>query len=660
MQTFAQNLWTNQKERGIEWIPTQLAHQDHIEMSGKKIAAVIRYGVNELGQFSLNRSVIWPMLRTIPNNTHASLMNRFSLDVADMITVNGLNIEQDQVCAIHINGYLGIRKSYRVGVKNIGAAKQKINAPIIEMEQLIYPSTTLPVLCEKYIIHNISDKPVVLSVPEVDIHNFSEASKGVSGAYRFQTSTSGTGTVQLQPDERYTFYLGIQANEKSSSQVVIDFEKEWLARTQLVAQISEHLSLSTPDEDINQMFRFAKVRAAESIYATQQGLMHGPGGESYYAAIWANDQAEYINPLSPFLGYPTIDSSAINSFRHFARFMNDNHQPIPSSIVAEGLDIWNGAGDRGDAAMIAYGASRYALARSDKKEATELWGLISWCLDYCQYKLNEQGVVSSDTDELEGRFPAGTANLSTSTLYYDALLSAVFLGQELGKDKKQLQLYKNKAAALKLAIEKYFGHEVSGFDTYQYYEGNDVLRSWICMPLTVDIFDRKEQTIAALLSPKLFTKNGLLTQENSETFWDRSTLYALRGIFRAGAIEEGIKYLKYYSSTRLLGDHVPYAIEAWPEGGQRHLAAESGLYCRIITEGLFGMRPTGFKSFDLTINMPQDWEHMTLENIGAFGGQISIEVKRGKANQLVIKVKKGNQVLRFTKSNHQKISVKLS
>lgn len=24
--------------------------------------------------------------------------------------------------------------------------------------------------------------------------------------------------------------------------------------------------------------------------------MHGPGGESYYAAIWANDQAEYINP----------------------------------------------------------------------------------------------------------------------------------------------------------------------------------------------------------------------------------------------------------------------------------------------------------------------------------------------------------------------------
>ena len=33
--------------------------------------------------------------------------------------------------------------------------------------------------------------------------------------------------------------------------------------------------------------------------------------------------------------------------------MNDEFKPIPSSIIAEGLDFWNGAGDRGDMAMIA-------------------------------------------------------------------------------------------------------------------------------------------------------------------------------------------------------------------------------------------------------------------------------------------------------------------
>ena len=71
--------------------------------------------------------------------------------------------------------------------------------------------------------------------------------------------------------------------------------------------------------------------------------MHGPGGESYYAAIWANDQAEYINPFFPFVGYEYGNASALNSYLHFARFMNDEWKPIPSSIIAEGIDIWNGA-----------------------------------------------------------------------------------------------------------------------------------------------------------------------------------------------------------------------------------------------------------------------------------------------------------------------------
>ncbi|MDO4950630.1 MAG: hypothetical protein Q4E49_01045, partial [Bacteroidales bacterium] len=208
--------------------------------------------------------------------------------------------------------------------------------------------------------------------------------------------------------------------------------KELAARKALVAELQDNLQLQTPDEVINRMFAFSKVRACESIYETAGGPMHGPGGESYYAAIWANDQAEYINPYFPFTGYAYGNASALNSYKMFARFMNDEMRPIPSSIIAEGTDIWNGAGDRGDAAMIAYGASRYVLARADLGEARELWPLIKWCLDYCKHKLNDGGVVASNTDELEGRFPAGDANLCTSSLYYDALLSASYLVKELG------------------------------------------------------------------------------------------------------------------------------------------------------------------------------------------------------------------------------------
>lgn len=47
-----------------------------------------------------------------------------------------------------------------------------------------------------------------------------------------------------------------------------------------------------------------------------------------------------------------------------------------------------------------------------------------------------------------------------------------------------------------------------------------------------------------------------------------------------------MEHMAYYSQQRLLGEHVPYPIEAWPEGNQRHLSAESALYCRIVTEGI--------------------------------------------------------------------------
>jgi hypothetical protein len=177
-----------------------------------------------------------------------------------------------------------------------------------------------------------------------------------------------------------------------------------------------------------------------------------------------------------------------------------------------------------------------------------------------------------------------------------------------------------------------------GFDTYRYYAGNNVLRAWICIPLTVNIFDRKEATINALFSPQLWTVDGLATQAGEATFWDRATLYALRGVFAAGDTERGLKFLKYYSTRRLLGEHVPYAVEAFPEGNQRHLSAESGLYCRVFIEGLFGIRPTGLNSFVLTPNLPKEWNEMYLRKVHGFGKIFDIEVKRiGQKLNIIVK-----------------------
>ncbi len=165
------------------------------------------------------------------------------------------------------------------------------------------------------------------------------------------------------------------------------------------------------------------------------------------------------------------------------------------------------------------------------------------------------------------------------------------------------------------------------------------------MPLTVGINDRAKGTIEALFSPRLWTDDGLLTQAGTETFWDRSTLYALRGTIAAGEVEKGLDFLQRYSRRRLLGDHVPYAIEAWPEGDQRHLSAESGLYCRIFTEGLFGIRPPGFRSFDMTPRLPSVWTYANLNKVRAFGSDFDIKVSRAEGDKLDVRIMREGKCL---------------
>lgn len=645
---YAQQRWHLNQDGGISWEVKSgdNAHSDHIEMSGLKVSTVVRYGVDDEGKFLLNRGMVWPMLRTIPNDTHASLMRKLGWNPLENVLINNAQIKE-QVRRISLDGTMEVESDLSTRQSVVG------------LTRILFPSTTQPMFCEKYVLKNKGNKAVTVEINQVKNVMTTAAEKGVNGSYRIIQALNGAAYTSLQPGQSVSFYAYTAGYEQGESEVTPDIESELSKRQAFIQELWGKLVLNTPDPVINTMFAFAKIRGAESIYDTACGLLHGPGGESYYAAIWANDQAEYINPFFPFLGYDKGNQSALNAYLQFARFMNDAYKSLPSSIIAEGTDVWGGAGDRGDAAMIAYGASRYALERGSKEEAEQLWPLIEWCLEYCHRKVNTDGVVASDSDELEGRFPAGDANLCTSSLYYDALNSAVYLGKELKKEGKLLKQYASQAKSLKANIEKYFGAEVEGFQTYQYYKGNDVLRSWICIPLTVNIFDRKEETVRALFSPRLWTENGLLTQAGSETFWDRSTLYALRGVYACGETEKATEYLKFYSGQRLLGEHVPYAIEAWPEGNQRHLSAESGLYCRIITEGLFGIRPTGFKSFVLTPRLPAEWNQMSLHKIQAFGSSFDVEIQRAGEKLQVTVLNQGKVCVKKTIKEGYSLMVKL-
>lgn len=631
--------WNIQDNGAICWeIKNDIPHFDHVEMSGQQLSVVLRYGVDAGGAFRLNRSLVFPMLRMKPNKTGNNLKQRFEVNIPAMITIDDLTLADEQVKEVNFNGIMTVESSF----SHVDGRKKVPNA--VSLKRVLYPSPYAACYCEEYVFTNRTESSLTMRVPEWNMTYATPAEAGVYGAYRIEASLSKSGVFVVKPGDSLEFYALFRGRKADDSWPPVRIEAEKAGRQALINEWRSNLVLETPDTTLNTMFAFAKLRGAESIYNTKGGLMHGPGGEAYYAAIWANDQAEYINPFFPYLGYEVGNRSALNAFRHFARYMNDAYRPIPSSIISEGADYWHGAKDRGDGAMIAYGAARYALARGSKEEASELWPLIEWCLEYCRRKLTDKGVVASDSDELENRFPAGDANLCTSSLYYDALLSASFLGKELGISASQLKSYSQQAVALRKAIESHFGYSVEGYETYRYYEGNDVLRAWICMPLTVGIYNRAQSTVDALFSPRLWTDDGLLTQAGTETFWDRSTLYALRGILAAGEVEKGMDFLERYSRRRLLGDHVPYAIEAWPEGEQRHLSAESGLYCRIFTEGLFGIRPTGLRSFELTPRLPQDWEYARLNRVRAFASDFDIRVARS-GSKLEVAVYQGDRCL---------------
>lgn len=295
--------------------------------------------------------------------------------------------------------------------------------------------------------------------------------------------------------------------------------------------------------------------------------------------------------------------------------------------------------------MYLFGASRYALVSGRLGENNALWKAIKWCAEYNIRKMDNdihKGLIPSDSDELEGRLPTGKINLSTNMLALGGFKTAASLADALGET-DLADTYRKAAETIETETEAYFAGTVHGFDTYKYYDGNETLRSWICLPLCMDIATHAKGTADAITSPYLYSEAGQLSEEGTNVAWDRSTLYGLRGMYRAAVIlsetdpeagralrKTATDYLLDYCNKRLLGDHVPYAVEAYPEGGQRHLSAESALFCQIVTEGILAVQPLSFRSFSFNTVIPEDLSHFHLTNIHAFGEIFEISIEAGK------------------------------
>lgn len=578
---------------------------NHIEMSGFHCSAIVSYGHDKCRNLMIMRHVVFPNLRCYPNKTSSSQDYNFKGVTFEV----GASLEE-KVEKITFDGILSIHTS-------VGDVK---------ITRELFVSRSLPCLAERITAWNTGSKSVRVKINNNDAEVITPKIFGHERKqYKIYCEVS-TDELQLNADERKTasaFYCGTDFGDKRLSP---DIEQEIKQRREFIDELASTMTVVTPSETINSMCRFAKIRACESIFKTKSGLMHSPGGGNYYAAVWTNDQCEYVNPLFGYLGYNTGFEQAINTYNLYKKYISPDKALI-TSIISEGDGIWNGAKDRGDSAMYAYGCSRFLLSSGDRELAAKFMKPIKDCIDYTLSKINDDGVVASDSDELENRFESGSANLSTSCIAYDALISFSYLLEEFG-DENRAAYYKEKAVSLRENIEKYFGANVEGFNTYRYCKEEKRLRSWICIPLTVGIFDRAKATSDALFSEKLRMREGLVTRSGEKTFWDRSTLYALRGLFYSSETSRSSELLMKYSKVRLLGKHIPYAVEAFPEGNQAQLSAESGLYLRIFTEGIMGIRPIGFNSFTVKPSLPDGWDFTEIRNISICGKKINIFARR--------------------------------
>lgn len=592
-------------------------YYNHIEMAGEKCAIIISYGVDKKGELRLFRHAVFPNIRRYPNDTHSSFDNNFK---GVSIYVNDV-LQREKVDKFDFDGRLRLYTSVE-------------KASIIRE---ICPSMTSELFIEKLTIKNKSNNTISIDIKKLE-KDFIVNKKQIVSRGKVEVFTNiENETIKLGPNEEQIVIITYGVRNKDNL-VDLDSRKDFLS------EINTYLKITTPNEILNTMVHFAKIRASESIFNTKAGYMHSPGGGGYYGAIWTNDQCEYVNPLFSYLGYKKGLEQAKNSFKLFSKYAKKENAVL-SSIIACGDGVWHGAGDRGDSAMFAYGLSFLMMALGDMSYIKENIKFVDNALDYTISKINSEGVVESDSDELENRFLSGKANLCTSCLAYIALINGACIHKDLSNTEKA-KYYTCIADKLKDNIIKYFSKNVEGYDTFMYCKEEKNLRSWICMPMTVGINERVEDTIRALMSNKLRKGNGLLTRSGERTFWDRSALYALRGMFMAGYSEDAYEFLLSYSKVRLLGNHPPYAVEAFPEGNQAQLSAESGLYVRIFIEGILGLKFVGIGKFSLNPNLPKEWDYFKVENIIVKNKKLDIDISKNIDGKYEIIVKKDNEVLK--------------
>lgn len=561
-------------------------HSDHVEESGKRASGVIEYGV-ESGVPHFSLTAVFPLFRIQQENTTKAHL---------MTEVKPINFG-GRFVKVEFDGNL-----------HVIAEKDGVR-----IRYVFYPSVEYPIFYERVEFYNGGDEPASFTFGGTERLDNRFCCEGFAYVERSADKplavvpAGGKETVTVAFSARYA--NGKVAEEKNS----------YLKRKRRISRLINNCDITTGDEVLDTLAAFCRVRVGESIFKTDKGYINSPGGKQYYIGAWTNDTSQYAAPFFAFNDDAIERNAALTAMEYYEPFMNDAFEPIPSSIIVGGRDYWNMRRDRGDAAMFLSGNCRYFLNRNEIPD-DRYFKMLKWCAEYTERMITEDGVVYSDTDEMEYRLSAGI-NLSTSSIAYGAFGAWATLLKRAGKNAESERITRLNEK-LRAAIEKYFGADVSGYRTYDYHKNLGEMRAWDCLPPYYGITDRAEETLKAI-KDKLYKNGEVYSCERKEEMWDRSGLYYFAALFRCGYADDGFKMLKEYSEKRLLGEHVPYPVERLPEG--YHLSDECALYNRIFLDGMLKITYTE-KGCLIEPSLPESVKELKIRRIVLSGELRDINV----------------------------------
>ncbi|MDB5147463.1 MAG: hypothetical protein JWQ57_1483, partial [Mucilaginibacter sp.] len=294
--------WVIQPDGSIKWtINGRLPHTDHIEMSGEKVSVWVQYGLDSAGSASVSRTVVFPTFRMLPDGTRTHIDYTFQDNELPRFFVNSRKLRTDLA-----NGKKSGDLSYNItGISHKGImriAGTAGNPALVKIDRSIFPSVDKPLVIEKFAFTNVTGKPVTVTMEYLRREERTDSAKSKVRVHSVIMGSVDHGSRVVQPGTNTTFSVYYVATDFPAQPIKIDADSEEIARENRINTILSPLQLKTPDTLLNTAFAFAKIRGTESIYKTKVGYLHGPGGLAYYAAIWANDQAEYISPFFAFSG----------------------------------------------------------------------------------------------------------------------------------------------------------------------------------------------------------------------------------------------------------------------------------------------------------------------------------------------------------------------